>query len=268
MSLERQKSSIKPTPPVTEIERKFLVPELPDHIDLSLLVGSRIMQGYFANGSGHSSVMLQQSGFEYVQTVSQRKKASSVSRVEHEVQLSEGQFYTFWPATEGHRSELFQYGVPSEQDDHSSEHVLGRHILKGYLASSSIQNTVRLRKIDDRYVQTVKQPIASSVISNFEYETELTRDQFKGLWSATKGRRLKKVRYEIPYNERTIELDIFSGSLSGNMLAEVEFPSVEEAVLFQPPSWFGDDVSAERRYGNSCIAKHGFPELINAELES
>ena len=45
------------------------------------------------------------------------------------------------------------------------------------------------------------------------------------------------------------------------MLAEVEFMSTMDSDNFQPPDWFGTDVTADKRFGNSSIAEVGFPEL-------
>ena len=38
-------------------------------------------------------------------------------------------------------------------------------------------------------------------------------------------------------------------------LTEVEFPSEEEANDFQPPEWFGEDVTFSGQYHNSALAQ-------------
>ena len=65
------------------------------------------------------------------------------------------------------------------------------------------------------------------------------------------GHPITKRRYMIPYEPYTIELDIFEGHMKGLIMAEVEFPSVDEANSFTPPSWFGEDVTEDGRYHNS-----------------
>lgn len=48
----------------------------------------------------------------------------------------------------------------------------------------------------------------------------------------------------VPGNDHlTIELDVFEGHYDGLILAEVEFASEEEAKAFNPPAWFGEDVT-------------------------
>jgi CYTH domain-containing protein len=57
----------------------------------------------------------------------------------------------------------------------------------------------------------------------------------------------------------TIELDVFRGGLSGLCVAEVEFPSEEEAAAFSPPDWFGREVTDDERFKNKSLARHGRP---------
>ncbi len=40
------------------------------------------------------------------------------------------------------------------------------------------------------------------------------------------------------------------------MLAEVEFPSEEEADQFVPPDWFAENVSDDRHYSNAYLASN------------
>ena len=51
-----------------------------------------------------------------------------------------------------------------------------------------------------------------------------------------------------------VELDVFEGELAPLILAEVEFPSEEEANAFVPPEWFGKDVTFSGDYHNSALA--------------
>ena len=53
----------------------------------------------------------------------------------------------------------------------------------------------------------------------------------------------------------TIEIDIFHGKFEGLILAEVEFPTIEEAESFQPPEYFGKDVTFSTEYHNSTLSQ-------------
>ena len=81
------------------------------------------------------------------------------------------------------------------------------------------------------------------------------------MWAATEGKRLEKTRYEIPYQDRTIELDIYRVNLDGLLSAEVEFPSEEASDLFTPPEWFGREVTGDKAYKNQSLALFGLPEV-------
>jgi CYTH domain-containing protein len=55
------------------------------------------------------------------------------------------------------------------------------------------------------------------------------------------------------------EVDIYRGDLEGLMVAEIEFPSEEEANAFDPPGWLGDEVTGDHRYLNETLATTGAP---------
>ena len=110
---------------------------------------------------------------------------------------------------------------------------------------------VRIRKSDDRYILTVK---GEGILSHEEYELPLSREAYLHLLEKADGRIITKRRYKIPFGSYTIELDLFSGCMDGLILAEVEFPSVEEAERFTPPDWFAADVTYDPRYRNAAMA--------------
>jgi CYTH domain-containing protein len=93
-----------------------------------------------------------------------------------------------------------------------------------------------------------------------EEEFEIDADRFGRLWPLTEGRRLEKTRHLIPAGAGlTIELDVYSGALAGLMVAEVEFDSEEAADTFEPPDWFGPEVTDDVRFKNQRLACDGAP---------
>ena len=103
-------------------------------------------------------------------------------------------------------------------------------IEQGYLAIGS-DGEVRLRRKGDRLLLTAKR---GSGLSREEAEVELDRASFDELWALTEGRRLAKRRHVIPHGDLKIEIDVYGGDLEGLMVAEIEFPSEEEAKEFEP----------------------------------
>lgn len=131
----------------------------------------------------------------------------------------------------------------------------GVEILQGYLAVGGGAE-VRLRSKAGRGFLTVKR---GSGLQRSEYEVGLDTAQFESLWPATAGRRVEKTRYELPVGDLTAELDHYHGELEGLLTVEVEFASVATAGDFDPPSWFGCEVTDDERYKNNRLALDGIP---------
>src|SRR5689334_10367994 len=118
-----------------------------------------------------------------------------------------------------------------------------RRIDQGYLALDEGAE-VRLRRHGDDLWLTIK---GAGGLARVEEELPLGEEQFESLWPLTEGRRIEKVRHELPDG---IEVDVYEGALSGLVVAELEFASEEESAAFDPPDWFGAEVTEDRRYKN------------------
>jgi adenylate cyclase len=59
-----------------------------------------------------------------------------------------------------------------------------------------------------------------------------------------------------------IELDVFSGTHAGLVLAEVEFESMDALEAFVAPEWFGVEVTDDGRYTNAALALDGLPDHV------
>ena len=127
----------------------------------------------------------------------------------------------------------------------------GIEISQGYISVGENGPEVRLRRKGERFYQTVK---IGEGVQRTEVEVELSRAQFDTLWLLTAGRRLEKVRYEIPEGVWTIELDVYRGHLKGLVVAEVEFETIDESSRFVPPPWFGREVTDDSHYKNAYLA--------------
>ncbi|HSD23803.1 MAG TPA: CYTH domain-containing protein [Solirubrobacterales bacterium] len=128
-------------------------------------------------------------------------------------------------------------------------------IEQGYLAVGS-EGEVRLRRKGEKLLLTAKR---GSGIARDEAEIELDRADFERLWPLTEARRLRKRRHLIPHGDLAIELDVYEGDLEGLLVAEIEFPSEDEASTFQPPDWIGEEVTGDERYLNETLATRGSP---------
>lgn len=81
-----------------EIERKWLVPQAPDHVLQA--PADRIEQGYLTIGADGAETRVRRRGERCTLTV---KSGLGLTRAEHEVELTGAQFEALWPATEGAR---------------------------------------------------------------------------------------------------------------------------------------------------------------------
>ena len=64
---------------------------------------------------------------------------------------------------------------------------------------------------------------------------------------------LSREEYNLPLNKEAYEHLL--AKADGIILAEVEFASEEEAKAFNPPAWFGEDVTFSGEYHNSRLSK-------------
>ncbi|MBR6229929.1 MAG: CYTH domain-containing protein [Eubacterium sp.] len=141
--------------------------------------------------------------------------------------------------------------LPRDLDQYPHE-----EIEQAYLCTNP---TLRIRKKGGRYIFTFKNRsghTSDQLCVAEEIETELDFDTYVHLFEKADGEPIRKTRYRIPYDNYTIELDVFHGKRKGLYLAEVEFPSIEEGEAFSPPAWFGEDVSGDVRYTNAYMATH------------
>ena len=124
-----------------------------------------------------------------------------------------------------------------------------RFLEQGYLSTEPV---VRVRQDNDKFELTYK---SKGLMVREEHNLPLTKESYEHLKIKADGRIITKKRYMIPLDKYTIELDVFEGELAPLVLAEVEFPSEEEANAFIPPEWFGEDVTFSTKYHNSYLSK-------------
>ena len=115
-----------------------------------------------------------------------------------------------------------------------------------------------------------------SRIGQTEYNMPLTKEAYEHLSSKADGNIITKKRYLIPLNDDAfdedileanpelkaavqnrsikIELDVFEGVFTGRILAEVEFPSEEAALVYHPAEWFSQDVTGDPQYSNAHMS--------------
>jgi adenylate cyclase len=141
--------------------------------------------------------------------------------------------------------------LPDDLEVHPAE-----PIEQGYIAFDGPVE-VRLRRRAGRALLTVKSGAGRVRV---EEEFEIDERRFGSLWWLSEGRRLTKTRHLIPGDGGlTIELDVYTGDLEGLVVVEVEFESEAESDDFDPPDWFGPEITDDLRYANRALAVDGAP---------
>ncbi len=155
-------------------------------------------------------------------------------------------------ATETERRFLIE-----DPDDARSRATEDEPIEQGYVAIDPDGTEVRVRQRGDTTVLTVKSGPGES---RFERELGISAEDFAQLFELTARRRVRKRRHTIEAGELRYEIDVFEGDLEGLALVEVEFGSEAEAAAFEPPDWFGRELTGMDEYANVNLARDGLPE--------
>lgn len=131
-----------------------------------------------------------------------------------------------------------------------------KRITQGYISTDPV---IRVRQMGNQYCVCVK---SQGHMIREEFELNITKEQYEGLWEKVEFSPIEKVRYFIPLeNGLTAELDVYEGHLKNLITVEVEFDSALAADHFKAPVWFGRDITHDNRYKNNHLSMYGIPQL-------
>ena len=122
-------------------------------------------------------------------------------------------------------------------------------ISQGYLISG-YDPTIRVRVMGCTAFLTIKTPNKGVTREEFEYEIPF-RDGIR-LMDLCEDRTLSKYRFQVD----RWEVDVFFGSNTGLVIAEIELTHVHEE--FDLPEWAGEEVSHDSKYYNINLINHPF----------
>lgn len=123
-------------------------------------------------------------------------------------------------------------------------------IEQGYI---SFTPEVRIRKKGLEYFLTNK---GEGDQIRSEIESRIDKESYANLMLLVQGNVIRKTRYEIELDFGVVaELDIYHGYLEGLVVVETEFKSEEQLKRFVVPTWFGKEVTADKRYKNKWLAR-------------
>lgn len=136
---------------------------------------------------------------------------------------------------------------------------------QGYI---SLEPEIRIRQAGDhQFFLTVKR---GNGLVREEWETEITVQEFVNLKERLQPGTLmiEKRRYRIALgNGLAAELHLHGRHLAGFHYVEVEFSSEEQARAFEPPDWFGREVTDDVRFSYGMLAKTDGLRMVKKLLE-
>ena len=136
-------------------------------------------------------------------------------------------------------------------DGWRAEAAGSQRIVQGYLTQGH-GATVRVRILDEaRAMLTIK--VGGTTLTRDEYEYEVPLADGRELLGHCGPHVVEKVRHAVPFAGRNWEVDVFEGRHAGLVMAEIEMESEDAEV--QLPDWLGAEVTADRRYYNSALAR-------------
>lgn len=129
----------------------------------------------------------------------------------------------------------------------------GVRISQGYL-SQDPERTVRVRIGGKNAWLTIKGQTQGITRAEYEYAIPVTEAQ--ELLELCLPSVIDKTRHKVSYAGHLWEIDVFHGANDGLIVAEVELANESISPLLPP--WLGEEVSADNRYYNSCLATHPY----------
>ncbi|RQO68319.1 adenylate cyclase [Pedobacter sp. KBW01] len=133
----------------------------------------------------------------------------------------------------------------------------GKLVRQGYLLTDK-NKTVRVRATEAKGFLTIKGQTVGATRLEYEYEIPLT--EAVELLDHFSQAELSKTRYEIAFEGKVWEVDVFSGHNEGLIVAEIELES--ETETFNLPDWVSKEVTEEEKYYNSNLTITPFKNWI------
>ena len=94
-----------------------------------------------------------------------------------------------------------------------------------------------------------------SFANKYEIESNISKELYEELINKKIFNTVNKKRIVVPIqNNLKVEIDLYHDYLEDFLTAEVEFPSEEDAMNFEKPSWIGDEIGF-KEFSNSKLAQ-------------
>ncbi len=130
----------------------------------------------------------------------------------------------------------------------------GKKFIQGYLTGSE-SASVRVRLEDDDAFLNIKSLTLGIIRTEYEYAIP-KYDALEMLDNLCDKPLISKTRYNVNFNNKKWEIDVFEGENAGLVVAEIELESKDEK--FELPDFIAEEVSDDPRYYNVNLIDHPY----------
>jgi len=132
----------------------------------------------------------------------------------------------------------------------------GQDIVQGYLSENP---SIRYRFLNDSIVITIKEYRKDG--SRFEFETlnpKSSSEERSTLKRLSLVPPIEKIRYRVPFEGLTWEIDVYQGENDGLITVDVEFPEIGYPLRF--PKWVNThrEITEDREYSNLNLGRRPY----------
>lgn len=124
-------------------------------------------------------------------------------------------------------------------------------ITQNYLATGEEEVRIRKKSVNEKetlFTMEIKKGIG---IKREETTYNLLEETYKQLAKNSLKKPIIKTRTLVELDDHILEIDRYRDF--DFIIAEIEFKSLEDALAFEPPAWFGKDVTTDKSYKNQSL---------------
>jgi CYTH domain-containing protein len=137
-----------------------------------------------------------------------------------------------------------------------------KEIIDVYLPKTSVHPKIRLRKNGNEFELTKKEPVNDGDASHQNEQTiVLTETEFNDFNRQLEGKRVRKIRYLYDHNGRIAEFDVFQDELTGLVVVDFEFATLDEKENFQMPDFCLCDITQEDFVAGGMICGKSYADI-------
>lgn len=136
-----------------------------------------------------------------------------------------------------------------------------KEIFDIYIPKSSRHAEIRIRRNGNRHEITKKIHLNDDFNEFKEYTIPISKEEFDALEKEIEGKRVRKIRYNMPYKGLIAEIDVFQDKLKGLAVIEFEYPDRKTRDSFEHPDFCGPDVTAEEFVAGGFICGKTYEEI-------